>query len=197
MRLVIAEDTVLLREGLAGCSRTRDTTSSPASATPSRCLQPSPSTSPTSRSSTCACRRPTRTRGCVLRSRFADSIPAPRARSLPARRDPQRSDARRAPAAASATSSRTASSTSTTSSTRSSASRGRLGARPRGRQAALLARRRRRPLAELTPREREVLGLMAEGNTNAGIAEHLWLTEKTVETHVSSILGKLGLPFDG
>jgi DNA-binding NarL/FixJ family response regulator len=48
-------------------------------------------------------------------------------------------------------------------------------------------------LAALTPREREVLGLMAEGHTNAGIAKHLWLTEKTVETHVSSILGKLGL----
>jgi DNA-binding NarL/FixJ family response regulator len=52
-------------------------------------------------------------------------------------------------------------------------------------------------LAELTPREREVLGLMAEGKTNAGIARQLWLTEKTVETHVSSILGKLGLPHDG
>ncbi len=48
-------------------------------------------------------------------------------------------------------------------------------------------------LAELTPREREVLGLMAEGRTNAGIAKQLWLTERTVETHVSSILGKLGL----
>ncbi len=42
------------------------------------------------------------------------------------------------------------------------------------------------PLAQLTPREREVLGLMAEGHTNAGIAKHLWLTEKTVETHRSS-----------
>ena len=48
-------------------------------------------------------------------------------------------------------------------------------------------------LSDLTPREREVLGLMAEGRTNAGIAKELWLTEKTVETHVSSILGKLGL----
>jgi DNA-binding NarL/FixJ family response regulator len=50
------------------------------------------------------------------------------------------------------------------------------------------------PLADLTPREREVLGLMAEGKTNLGIAKQLWLTEKTVETHVSSILGKLRLP---
>jgi DNA-binding NarL/FixJ family response regulator len=48
-------------------------------------------------------------------------------------------------------------------------------------------------LARLTPREREVLGLVAEGRTNAGIAKHLWLTEKTVETHVGSILGKLNL----
>jgi DNA-binding NarL/FixJ family response regulator len=49
-------------------------------------------------------------------------------------------------------------------------------------------------LAELTPREREVLGLMAEGRTNAGIAKRLWLTQKTVETHIRSILGKLDLP---
>jgi DNA-binding NarL/FixJ family response regulator len=54
--------------------------------------------------------------------------------------------------------------------------------------------RRDDPLAPLTPREREVLALMAEGRTNAGIARRLWLTEKTVETHVRSILGKLGLP---
>ena len=50
------------------------------------------------------------------------------------------------------------------------------------------------PLAALTPREREVLSLMAEGRTNAGIAQRLWLTEKTVETHVRAILRKLGLP---
>ncbi len=48
-------------------------------------------------------------------------------------------------------------------------------------------------LDELTPREREVLGLMAEGRTNAGIGRQLWLTEKTVETHVRTILMKLGL----
>ena len=53
------------------------------------------------------------------------------------------------------------------------------------------------PLVALTPREREVLGLVAEGRTNASIAKELWLTEKTVETHVRSILGKLDLPQDG
>lgn len=54
-----------------------------------------------------------------------------------------------------------------------------------------------RPLSaldDLSPREREVLSLMAEGRTNAGIARRLWLTEKTVETHVRAILMKLGLP---
>jgi DNA-binding NarL/FixJ family response regulator len=49
------------------------------------------------------------------------------------------------------------------------------------------------PLSALTTREREVLGLMAEGRANAAIAQRLWLTEKTVETHVRSILAKLGL----
>jgi DNA-binding NarL/FixJ family response regulator len=49
------------------------------------------------------------------------------------------------------------------------------------------------PLDELSPREREVLALMAEGRTNGGIARRLWLTEKTVETHVRTILMKLGL----
>jgi serine/threonine-protein kinase PknK len=51
-------------------------------------------------------------------------------------------------------------------------------------------------LAALTPREREVLALMAEGRTNRGIARRLWLTERTVETHVASILAKLGLGAD-
>ncbi|MEZ5085842.1 MAG: response regulator transcription factor [Tessaracoccus sp.] len=51
----------------------------------------------------------------------------------------------------------------------------------------------RDPLALLTPREREVLAVMAEGRSNAGIAKRLWLTERTVETHVASIMAKLGL----
>jgi DNA-binding NarL/FixJ family response regulator len=53
--------------------------------------------------------------------------------------------------------------------------------------------RRDDPLAALTPREREVLALMAEGRTNLGIARRLWLTGRTVETHVSSVMAKLGL----
>ena len=48
-------------------------------------------------------------------------------------------------------------------------------------------------LSRLTERESEVLGLMAQGWTNAGIARRLWLTERTVESHVRSILGKLGV----
>jgi DNA-binding NarL/FixJ family response regulator len=56
------------------------------------------------------------------------------------------------------------------------------------------ARRREDPLEELTPREREVLALMAEGASNAGIARRLWVTEGTVEKHVHSILSKLRLP---
>ena len=51
-------------------------------------------------------------------------------------------------------------------------------------------------LNELSPRETEVLGLMAEGRTNGGIAKRLWLTEKTVEAHVRSILMKLVLPMN-
>ncbi len=59
--------------------------------------------------------------------------------------------------------------------------------------AALITRRHNDPLAALTSREREVLTLMAEGRTNKGIARRLWLTDRTVETHVSSIMAKLGL----
>ena len=56
------------------------------------------------------------------------------------------------------------------------------------------ARRRDDPLAVLSAREREVLELMAEGRSNAGIGRRLWVTEGTVEKHVRSILAKLGLP---
>jgi DNA-binding NarL/FixJ family response regulator len=53
--------------------------------------------------------------------------------------------------------------------------------------------RRDDPLADLTPRERQVLELMAEGRSNNAIADHLVVTERAVEKHVTSIFGKLGL----
>ena len=52
----------------------------------------------------------------------------------------------------------------------------------------------RRRLAALTPREREVLGLMAEGRSNAAIAGQLFVTEKAVSKHINNIFAKLGLP---
>jgi DNA-binding NarL/FixJ family response regulator len=61
-------------------------------------------------------------------------------------------------------------------------------------QELVAARRVNDPLEDLTPREREVLALMAEGRSNAGIGHALWVTEGTVEKHVHSILLKLRLP---
>ena len=64
-------------------------------------------------------------------------------------------------------------------------------------QELVSARRTEDPLDVLTPREREVLALMAEGRSNAGIAKRLRVTEGTVEKHVHSILTKLRLPETG
>jgi DNA-binding NarL/FixJ family response regulator len=61
-------------------------------------------------------------------------------------------------------------------------------------QELVAARRVDDPLDDLSPREREVLALMAEGRSNAGIARQLWVAEGTVEKHVHSILRKLQLP---
>ena len=58
----------------------------------------------------------------------------------------------------------------------------------------LLARRRRvDPIEDLTTREREILALMAEGRSNQGICHALWLSPKTVETHVRGAFAKLGI----
>jgi DNA-binding NarL/FixJ family response regulator len=60
--------------------------------------------------------------------------------------------------------------------------------------ALMMGRRQGGPLDALTDREREVLGLMAEGKTNRGIAGELFVSERAVERHVTAIFGKLGLP---
>jgi DNA-binding NarL/FixJ family response regulator len=61
----------------------------------------------------------------------------------------------------------------------------------------LAAEHRNGPLGTLTPREREVLELIAEGRSNPAIAEHLGITLRSTEKHVSSIFVKLDLPADG
>jgi DNA-binding NarL/FixJ family response regulator len=61
-------------------------------------------------------------------------------------------------------------------------------------QTLVKAQRGEGPLSDLTAREREVLALMAEGRSNAGIARQLWLAEGTVEKHIRHILAKLRLP---
>ncbi|MBO9520254.1 MAG: response regulator transcription factor [Nocardioidaceae bacterium] len=62
--------------------------------------------------------------------------------------------------------------------------------------AAIMARRPEEPVDRLTPREREVLALMAEGRSNAGIASALFVTEKAVAKHTNAIFTKLDLPAD-
>jgi DNA-binding NarL/FixJ family response regulator len=61
-------------------------------------------------------------------------------------------------------------------------------------QELVVQRRQDDPLAELTPRERDVLAFMAEGRSNSGIAHGLWISESAVEKNVRSILQKLDLP---
>ena len=57
----------------------------------------------------------------------------------------------------------------------------------------LVRRRRSDPIDELTPREREILALIAEGRSNQGICRALWLSPKTVETHIRGAFAKLGI----
>ena len=150
----------------------------------------------TSPSSTSGCHRPSPTRACVLPS--GSSHPATGRRVLVL--DP---DSRRKPCHATARRRGAWRRLPAQGSRRRCRRAGRRGpAGGAGRDRHRSDRRRRRSSARsrsrdrldpLTPREREVLSLMAEGRSNVGIADRLFVTEKTVETHVASILGKLGL----
>ena len=174
VRVVIAEDTVLLREGLAGLledagprGRRR------ARATPTRCSRSSREHEP--ELAIVDVRMPPDYDDEGTRAAAEIRALAPgdrRARALPAHRDAPRRRARQLAAAASATCSRTACSTSTTSSTRRAASpRAAPRSTRRSSRTLIGAPAADRALGELTPREREVLALMAEGRTNAGIAQ--------------------------
>jgi DNA-binding NarL/FixJ family response regulator len=57
----------------------------------------------------------------------------------------------------------------------------------------LMRRHQADPLEALTPREREILALIAEGRSNRGICQTLWLSQKTVETHIRGAFAKLGI----
>jgi DNA-binding NarL/FixJ family response regulator len=63
--------------------------------------------------------------------------------------------------------------------------------------ARMVGRKRDDPLESLTPREREVLELMAQGLSNKAICEHLFLSERAVERHITGVLSKLGIPATG
>ena len=194
MRVVIADDAPLIREGVARLLTENGVEVVAQVGDADALLRASATCARTSPSSTSACRPPTPTKGSAppreIRSRY------------PARRS---------------SSSRSISSPSTHSgSSRATRTTGYLMKERVGRVEQLLdavqrvaagecvvdravvdellARRRHvDPLEELTPREREILALIAEGRSNQGICRALWLSPKTVETHIRGAFAKLGI----
>ncbi len=198
MRVVIADDSVLLREGVVRLlEESGFEVVAPVGHRGRPAASRRPCTSRTWRSSTSACRRPTPTKGLRAASEIRERYPETGVlvlsqyveagyamellagergrRRLPAQGPRLRpGGVRRRRRAASATAARR-------STRRSSASSSAAGAQ-------------HDPLDELTPREREVLELMAEGRSNQAIAERMFVTLRAVEKHVTSIFTKLGLP---
>ena len=187
-----------MRAGLDPAARgPRATRCAPPWPTATRCSPPWPSTVPTSPWSTSGCRRRHTDEGLRAAARAPPpASPHRRAGVLPVHRDqvhgPAAGGRRRR---ASATCSRTGSPTWPSSPTRWPGSPPAAPPWTRRWSASCCgASRRARGLAALTPREREVLALMAEGRSNAGIAAALVISGGAVEKHVASIFGKLGLP---
>ena len=207
MRVVIAEDSVLLREGLTrlltdrghdvvagvGDAEALIKTVARAGRRRARCR--------TWWSRTYGCRRRTPTRACGPRSQLRRGPPGTRGAGAVAVRGGavRHRAAGRVAAGASATCSRTGWPTCGSSWTRWCGwPQGGTALDPEV-VAQLLGRSRKQDvLAGLTPREREVLGLMAEGRTNSAVAQQLVVSDGAVEKHVSNIFLKLGLsPSDG
>ena len=195
MRALIADDSVLVREGIARHARARRASKwSPRPATTTTCCARRAATGPTSPSSTSACRPTTPTRASAPRARSAPELPgtgvlvlsqhleAAYALELLRRRLGRARLPAQGPRHGGRRSSWTPSAASPTAARRWTR---------RSSQELLGRRREDDPLEQLTPREREVLSLMAEGLTNAGIAARLVVTEKAVERHVTAIFSKL------
>ena len=196
VRVVLAEDSVLLREGSRGCSRTRASTWSRSPATPRTCCATSPCTGPTSPLSTSGCRRPRPTKGCARRRRSASSHAATGVLVLSQYVEPGYAMELLSESAESVgylLKDRVADVEEFAAAVRRVAEGG--SALDPAVVSELVGRHRRDdPLDALSPREREVLELMAEGRSNQAIAERLFVTLRAVEKHVTSIFVKLRLP---
>ena len=195
MCVVIADDSVLLREGIARLLvESGFEVVGQAGDADDLCAR-SARTSPTSRWSTCACRRPTPMKACARRIGSAPSTPTPPCSCSPSTsRRPTRSSCCRATERTGyLLKDRVADVRTFTDAVRRVA-KGGSALDPEVVGLMLGRRRREDPLATLTPREREVLGLMAEGRSNSAMAEALVVSERAVEKHVTAILSKLDLP---
>ena len=199
LRVVLADDSVLLREGSRGCSRRRGSRSWPSRGTRRTCSVTSRCTSPTSPWSTSACRRPRPTRGSSRRRRSATSTRGSACSSSPSSSSPPTRWSLLSESAESLgylLKDRVADISEFSSAVRRVAEGG--SALDPAVVSELVGRHRRDdPIEDLSPREREVLELMAEGRSNQAIAERLFVTLRAVEKHVTSIFVKLRLPRDG
>ena len=196
MRVVIAEDLALLRDGMTRLLRDNEIEVVAAVGDGEALVREVVARSPTSPSSTSACRRSSATRGCARRSRSARRVPGTAVLVISQYVEQSYAEellADRGGGIGYLLKDRVMHVVDFLEAVRRVADGG-TALDPE--VVAQLFQRRREdgPLERLTPREREVLELMAEGRSNAGIAKSLVLTVGAVEKHVQSILSKLDLP---